>query len=179
MRLVFLVPLAILCGCYSSHGDRPPAVDPTVGTVFIDLNLPATTPLGRFALVQVRDTSFRFDDAWLGRDPTFPLEAVPTARTVRQVSDDDTMDLRVKVRLCELDNCSSLEDIDARECRFEIEHPFYLGHETRVALDMPSSGCRSVPRGIPVTYVDVCEVAGCSEVPLSSYCGPDATHLCE
>lgn len=91
---------------------------------------PATGP--RFAQVQVRRAAGNgFDAVWMGSDPrTVELGDSAQWDCISVVTNDDTIDLNVRVRFCRESNCLGFGDDTAPERRYHLEHPFYIGRRT-------------------------------------------------
>ena len=158
-----------------------------------------------WAFVQVRtgaDNPFEVD--WDGRD----LDAIqldPMMRTADHISilsQDESVNLNVKIRFCVDVGCNGFEDTPAPAHWIAIEHPFYIGERTEFApaapIDMPPMApemavcssdcddfaCTPATSGCDVNFVDKCSVRGCvTGDPSASYCrgggSDDATHFCE
>lgn len=116
-------------------------------------------------------------EEWRGED----LEAIElgSERIVDEISlvaEEDEVDVAVKVRFCTTPSCTSLDDADAPERWYLLEHPFYLGRRTEWAVrieEVPAA------RDTSPLVVGRCDIRGCVEGDLSSYCRVDGRHLCE
>lgn len=157
-----------------------------------------------WAFVQVRagaDNPFEVD--WDGRDldaiQLDPLMRTPDHMSI--LSEDESVDLNVKIRFCVDPGCNDFEDTPAPAHWIAIEHPFYIGERTEfapampiempmAAPDMPACSsacddflCTTVESGCDVNFVDKCSVRGCvTGDPSASYCrsaSGDNTHFCE
>lgn len=140
--------------------------------------VPADAPRP-FAFVQVRRAEgFPFDATWLAGDdvPALRLMNTPSEDQISLLTEDDSIDVHVRVRFCASEDCSSLTDATAPEVRFALEHPFYLGQRTRW-----NETITNVPTETgPTTEVSRCLIRGCVQGPdATSYCRGDGTHLCE
>jgi len=167
-RLLSALALAIvLSGC------------PENAILEIELDLPpANTMEQQFALTQMRRGDMNpFNEDWAGEDlPAIQLGAERQVDRISLVSDDDEVDVHIKVRFCSTDICSELADADAPERWYQLEHPFYLGHRTEWAerIEMVPAAKDTTP-----TVVERCLIRGCVEGFLRSYCRVDGRHLCE
>jgi hypothetical protein len=156
----------------------------------------------QFAFVQIRRASDNpFDVDWDGRDMD-PVQLSGEDRTVDQftvLSEDDTVDLNLKIRFCIDPGCNGFEDQPAPAVWFAIEHPFYIGERT--FWEASTTGMReplieTIPMADPtdivcnpacddfhcgppetttdcdINFVDRCEVRGCvsGDFSPSGYC---------
>ncbi|MDQ3036232.1 MAG: hypothetical protein M3Y87_27775 [Myxococcota bacterium] len=150
----------------------------------LQLMLPArdalvTAPI--FALVQVRRADAHpFEVDW---QPQADAQAVelgdaPARVQLSVIGRDPTIDLHVKVRFCGDPDCDGIDDADAPERWFAIEHPFYVGRRTAWAACV-----EDIPAARPSAPIEVerCEIHGCTAGGATSYCDPDGTgpHFCE
>jgi hypothetical protein len=149
----------------------------------LELQLPAepeTSDGELFALTQVRRADeFPFAAEWRAdQDPAgVPLGPEPVTDQLSVETEDETVDLHVRIRFCGDPRCTSLDDALAPELWLRIEQPFYIGQRTFWEFDVPA-----VPEGQPAEPVEVdkCEIRGCVEGDTSSsYCRLDGTHVCE
>ena len=118
---------------------------------------------------------------------TSPPETLPLSeertRRVSVIASGEQIErpLFVRARFCRSQDCSAIEDnpvdpvtmeptMPGHEVRYE--RAFYLGQRTRHSLDL-----RAAPRD-GRSDVDVCEVEGCFEGNLLTWC-EDGHHLCE
>jgi hypothetical protein len=147
----------------------------------LELTLPPGPTAGApvYALIQPRRSTDPFEDEWRASDDPEALELAPGEPTLDHISvlsQDDTIDLHLKVRFCSTPTCSVIEDDGAPESRFSLEHPFYIGKRT-----FWSASIDAIPTMTgAVTEVDKCVIRGCIEGILGSYCrdGTDR-HVCE
>jgi hypothetical protein len=150
------------------------------GVLELEIVLPVATPPTAPVFVQVqarKDVDFMAD--WLGTGDLEPIELSPTSTTtdrVSIVSDDELTDLRIKLSFCEVASCADLDAEVWGQAWYELQRPFYLGKQTRFTIEVPA-----VPTGNPgaPVMVDRCDIEGCVEGELSSFCRADGRHLCE
>lgn len=144
--------------------------------VVLPMAMPPTSPV--FVQVQARkDVDFNAD--WLGTGDLAPVELSATAITtdrVSIVSDDELTDLRVKLSFCPTASCSDLASPPYGQAWFELQRPFYLGKQTRYTIEV--AAVPTTTPTVPAT-VDRCDIEGCVEGELSSFCRADGRHLCE
>jgi hypothetical protein len=167
--ITFMVVVsAVLAGCTSS------------GVLELEILLPQV-PAGTPAFVRVQARKdVEFTAEWLGTGDLEPI-ALSDAERVRDhvsiVSDDELIDLRIKLTYCETSSCSDVESMVYGEGWYELKRPFYLGKQTRYFLDAGTM----MPSGEPAmpVMVDRCDIEGCVEGELSSFCRADGRHLCE
>jgi len=132
-----------------------------------------------FVLVQPRKAADNpFADEWRG-DDLDAVELIPGDTFVDNISvmsTDDTTDLNLKVRFCASPNCTAIEDDTAPELWFALQHPFYIGERTSWDVDI-----LEIPeeRDTAPEVIEKCQIKGCVDGPLSSYCRADLRHLCE
>jgi len=100
---------------------------------------PEADPLPWFVQLQIRDASGHpFDIPWMGDDGSaVELEAAPRWECISVTSNDDTLDLHVRVRFCRSDNCLDLADGSPPERLYSLEHPFYIGRRTYYQITVP------------------------------------------
>lgn len=147
----------------------------------LEIVLPVV-PSGMPAFVrpQARKADVEFTADWLGTGDPQPIALSTDDRVldhVSIVSDDELTDLRVKLTYCSTASCTELESMVYGEAWYELEHPFYLGKQTRYTLDAGVD----MPVGDPAAPLVVgrCDIEGCVEGELSSFCRIDGRHLCE
>jgi len=147
----------------------------------IAIDLPAGPGDGSrvFVLVQPRKAADNpFEDEWRGDD----LEAVELmdgesfTDNVSVMSTDDTTDLNLKVRFCASPNCTAIEDDTAPELWYALQHPFYIGERTSWDVEILAIPAE---RDTAPELIEKCDIKGCVDGPLSSYCRMDDRHLCE
>lgn len=132
-----------------------------------------------FVLIQPRSAADNpFEDEWRG-DDLEAIELVPGDTYpdhVSVMSTEDATDLNLKVRFCASPNCTDIEDDTAPELWYALGHPFYIGERTSW-----STTISEIPteRDTAPEEVDRCQIEGCVDGPLSSYCRGDGRHLCE
>jgi hypothetical protein len=147
--------------------------------VSIDLPPGPTDGTSTFVLIQPRSAAENpFMDEWRG-DDLDAVELLPGERLVDEVSvlsTDDTINLHLKVRFCSSPSCTAIEDDMAPERWFKLTHPFYIGQTTSWDTMIPV-----VPadRDTTETCIVKCQIQGCVDGVLSSYCRVDGRHLCE
>ncbi len=146
----------------------------------LTLDLPAQ-PTGAPLLVQVQARTAErvdFDESWAGTEPVSGLALAddPSTRTVSIVGGEDlTRELGIRIRFCREAECTGLGDDRAPEARFLVERAFYLGHRTRLRLEIPE-----VPSAPPSpTTIARCRVEGCLAGTTSTYCSLDGRHFCD
>jgi len=146
----------------------------------LTLELPAQ-PTGAPLLVQVQARTAEtvdFAESWAGTEPVSGLGLAdePSTRTVSIVGGDDlTRELGIRVRFCREAECTGLGDDRAPETQVLVERAFYLGHRTRLRLEIPE-----VPGPSPVPMrVERCRVEGCLAGTTSTYCSLDGRHFCD
>jgi hypothetical protein len=151
----------------------------------------------QFAFVQIRraaDNPFEVD--WDGRDldpiqlqpPASPATSPPTPRTVDEITiltDDDSVDLNLKIRFCIDPGCNGFEDQPAPSVWFAIEHPFYIGETTEWSATMPNGmpvlELEEMPAADPMMISD-CDPAACSDfecTPAQSMCDVNFVDACQ
>jgi len=149
------------------------------------VELPAS-PGGDPVYVQVqprRASDNPFTDDWRG-DDVEPIElgSEPMVDHVSVVSEQDDVDLAVKVRFCQTETCTGFGDEDPPALWFLVEDPFYIGEHTEadlVVTEVPATGCTEGMADCPVR-VDRCDVRGCTGGdPPTTYCRLDGRHLCD
>lgn len=92
---------------------------------------PSGDPEPWFAQVQVRRSSAAFDATWAGPGPrAIQLGSEPQWDCISVQSDDESVDLNVRVRFCRSIDCEGLGDDMRPERRYSLERPFYLGRRT-------------------------------------------------
>jgi hypothetical protein len=137
-----------------------------------------------FALLQPRDAAENpFGDEWRG-DDLQAIQLIPgMAQTdnISILSKDGDVDLALKVRFCVSPTCGDLMDASAPERWFEFEHPFYIGARTSWRPPMGSEEILAIPTVSDSTPLIIarCQIRGCVDGELSSYCRTDGRHLCE
>jgi hypothetical protein len=101
-----------------------------------------------------------------------PLASSRTEDAISVVTSDAGLDVKVRVRFCGDAACA---DATAPAQRFVLRDPFYAGERTfyRIFAEDPSI---DVPDPVEV---DRCQIRGCVEGDLSSYCDGMGMHLCE
>jgi hypothetical protein len=147
----------------------------------ITLDLPPGPSDGTtvYVLTQPRSAAENpFTDEWRGDDLP-AIELMPGMAIEDQISvlsTDDSTDLNLKVRFCANENCTAIEDDMAPERWYALEHPFYIGERTYWSVSIPT-----IPtmRDTEPTPVEMCDIRGCVDGDLSSYCRVDGRHLCE
>ena len=137
----------------------------------------------RFALVQPRTSGNPFEDEWPAGDlPPIELGALSIEDRVSVVTDDTSLDVHLKVRFCQTDDCTALgagglpgDDVSP-EVWYLLEHPFYEGKRTSFHIQIPA-----VPPAAPAEpeEVDRCEIEGCITGTSITFCTSDGRHVCE
>ena len=147
----------------------------------VRLDLPAgpTDGTTTYVLTQPRRAAENpFMDEWRGDDLT-AIELSPGERLedhISVLSDDDATDLHIKVRFCSSPSCTAIEDDMAPEHWYKLDHPFYIGARTFWSVTIDSI---PIDRDTTAAEVDRCQIRGCVDGDLSSYCRVDGRHLCE
>lgn len=143
----------------------------------LQLMLPARSEESpaRVALIQVgRAEAHPFDAEWAREALRVELADEPTLAQWSVVSVDPTIDLHVRVRFCDADDCAPRAD---GELWFALERPFYLERRTSWA-----SCVEAAPRTIPTApeVVGRCEIHGClvGSAP-ERWCRHADEHYCE
>lgn len=108
-------------------------------TLDAELRLPAL-PDGfdsLFVVVAARRDD-RFEQDWNGVSLPMVHELGDTTSTYEfsLVTQDETPNVFVKVRLCRTDDCQDLQD-PVSELWYELQRPFYQGQQTTWELDLP------------------------------------------
>lgn len=148
----------------------------------LELVLPPARDTHQFALVQARSAGqFPFDVVWKGNDPpAIRLGAAPVTDRLSVESEQDDVDLHVRIRYCETEGCTSTTEGMVPESRFLIEDPFYIGEHTYLTLQVnelpPDFDPETPPEPIEI---DRCAVRGCvSGDSTPNYCS-NSVHPCE
>ena len=186
-RLLAIVPLLafVHAGCTEN------------AVLEIELQLPPNPGPGtRFALTQMRRADMNpFDEQWAGQDlPAVELGTEALVDEISVVSDEDDLDMHVRVRFCISRTCGDLMDANAPERWFFLEHPFYLGHRTEwregdmARADDPriesipdaTDSCTAdpMPGNCPI-MVGRCQIRGCVEGMIGNFCDMSDRHFCE
>ncbi len=116
---------------------------------------PAPTGEPWFAQVQVRRAAGNgFDAVWMGSDPrAVELTSAPQWDCISVQTNDDTVDVNVRVRFCHEIDCLGFGDDTAPERRYFLQTPFYIGRRTYWATTIDA-----VPQ---CTSDSDCEVGAC------------------
>jgi hypothetical protein len=165
----------------------------------LDLELPPADqvpPNGEreapFALTQVRDGTIDFGGTvsqWKGADDPAAtmLGEAPHLEKISVVTEDASLDVNIRVSFCTAEACNVFGDDHPGEVQITVEHPFYIGERTSLAIRIAPGGDVDVPTGgddatrILRHTVGRCEIRGCVAGDDSgTYCRmTDGTHLCE
>lgn len=173
--LTALTALAALASAFLAAGCAQNAA------LEIAIELPAGPADGSrvFVLVQPRKAADNpFEDEWRGDDLAAVelLEGESFVDNISVMSTDDTTDLNLKVRFCASPNCTAIEDDTAPELWYALQHPFYIGERTSWGVEIFEI---PLARDTEPDVVEKCQIKGCVDGPLSSYCRMDERHLCE
>lgn len=77
---------------------------------------------------------------WMGgSDSMVTLGDEPLWECISVISNDETLDVHVRVRFCRSENCGNLEDSNPPERLYSLEHPFYLGRRTYHRIVVPGN----------------------------------------
>lgn len=149
----------------------------------VEVELPPS-PEERYALFQIRH-ELDFALSWGGEPrPGHRLEASGTnLARISVESEDESLDLHVKVRYCEDAGCGAPADDEstgAPASWFVVEQPFYVGHRTFWRERIEAVPPRLEPGERPdVVVIDRCRIEGCTGGTPSTFCRLDGTHRCE
>ena len=181
-----LLATGLLCGCA-----RNAVID-------LDIRVPRqpTVVDGRVhAFIEVGTGLNDFGEQLLGLEGSVDVDvsmlATPTSITsLSIVAGDPATELRVRVRYCRAERCSSPDDmrgldVDEPGFRWTFERAFYAGERTSAAIDVPALA-PSIETGTP-EMVCRCAVIGCAVVGpgtsscrmTTDVCDAVARHFCE
>jgi hypothetical protein len=160
-----LISTLLLAGC---GGDAD-----VVASLELRVDLPAAGA-ATHALVEVGpELGGPFDTGF----PEAPLASVALGSSrmedaISVLTGDAALDVKVRVRFCGDAACA---DATAPAQRFILRDPFYAGERTfyRIFAEDPSI---DVPDPVEV---DRCQIRGCVEGDLSTYCDGTGMHFCE
>ncbi len=153
----------------------------------LEVVLPPSTGGELFAVVAFAPGGQAFDAVWAGDQTLEGVALSPSSTTSRAVSVEAPGDafetpVEVKVTFCKGASCTAPGDDRAPEARLLLERAFYEGKRTSFRWVVPcvpagkGATCSVVDRDVRV--VPKCEVAGCREGSVTSYCVGDR-HFCE
>ena len=149
---------------------------PVNAVLEMEVELPGD-PAERNALVQVRSGEADFAETWPfeGDVEGFPLTLTRQTVRVSIVAGEDTAGrpFRMKVRLCNDTRCEG--EVSAPEVQLHVERGHWLGEHTflTVTIDEPPG------RIVRLPDVSACEVRGCSDDVLATYCDEAGRHACD
>jgi len=138
------------------------------------VDLPAAGGTTNHALVEVEGPNVGPWDVFEAAPlPSVPLASGRSEDAVSVLTSDAALDLRVRIRFCAAAECVGEDAAPAQ--RFTLRGPFFVGERTlhRIFAEDPA-----VDVADPVE-VDRCQIRGCVESDLSTYCDTMGTHLCE
>jgi len=137
------------------------------------VDLPAAAGSAAHALVEVARDGAPFDLFEAEPLASVPLGSARSEDAISVVTADATPDLKVRVRFCAAAGCIGEDAAPAQ--RFQLRDPFYTGERTfhRIFAEDPAI---DVPDPIEVGR---CQIRGCVESDLSSYCDTTGMHFCE
>jgi hypothetical protein len=166
-------PLLVLVLVLVGVGCGEPAI---TASLELRVDLPMATGTAAHALVQVRRElgapfDAGFEEETLG---SVPLVGSRIEDSISVLTSDATADLKVRVRFCAMAGCAGEADPPAQ--RFILRGPFHDGERTLYRM---FTGDPAVNVPDPVV-VDRCQIRGCVESDLSSYCDlATGMHFCE
>ncbi len=146
------------------------------GILEVDLALPPNpAPADAYAVIEVLAGRADFTALWTADDRAdgFALTREPSAASFSVIAERELDYVSMKVRFCGDARCALDPEGLSPEVHVSIEHPLYLGEYTGVAIEIDT-----VPTPWDTIEVDACDVRGCSEDVLASYCDDAGRHLC-
>ena len=148
----------------------------------LTIELPADAQ-GRYAVTQVMAGSTGFEVDWGGDNPIAPVKLIDAAQTQRMSiegdTDNESSEIRVKIRYCKNANCTELGDDKAPAVGLQIKRAFYIGKRTSFTWKAADTAipCDTCPATIHVA--EKCAISGCrGGAPTSNNCTGDK-HFCE
>lgn len=147
---------------------------PTAGTMV------GSTPIGAVTVQFAADTT-DFMSSWEGDIPQATVDLGATRQTLRlsilAQPEQITRPLAVRILYCETRAACEAAPADPRtEQHVVIPRAFYQGVVTRYRLDATSPP--PSPPTLPVE-IDRCDIAGCRDGEMATWCTSSGTHLCE
>lgn len=145
----------------------------------LELVLPTSSlPDDTWAFVEAQPGEPDFLEPW-PIDPDHPpgsqLDRLnATTEDVSLVATEEHPQISVRVRYCRTAGCTDPSDEFAPITGVRIAHPFYLGERTSVTIPIAT-----IPPVLEtLAPIDACEVRGCTDALLPTYCDELGAHLC-